>query len=262
MKKGKYKKCKRCGTEFYEFPYLKGKKKFCSADCANKYNADKLSKDRKGKGNPMYRAKPWNNNLSKKEQNKYKQKLIIKIKNKKVRIPWNKNKELSKKHKLKISKSRKGLYLSKTTKEKISKTQKGHIGYMLGKKHSKQTRKQMSRVHKTRMQDVNERMKSSQPLELNGNWLGGKSFEPYSIKFNKGLKEKIKKRDNYICQLCKIKEKDYFQQLSIHHIDYDKKNCGENNLITLCQSCNSKVNYNRSIWQKYFNRIIHNKYEK
>jgi len=60
MKKGKYKKCKNCGIEFYEFPYLKGKKKFCSTNCANKYNAEKLSKDRKGKGNPMYGKRAWN----------------------------------------------------------------------------------------------------------------------------------------------------------------------------------------------------------
>ena len=36
----------------------------------------------------------------------------------------------------------------------------------------------------------------------------------------------------------------------VHHIDYDKKNCVSNNLITLCIPCHMKTNYNRSYWQQ------------
>jgi hypothetical protein len=45
--------------------------------------------------------------------------------------------------------------------------------------------------------------------------------------------------------LCGVEEKDYFQKLSIHHIDYNKENCKDDNLITLCRGCNAIVNYGR-----------------
>ncbi len=78
-------------------------------------------------------------------------------------------------------------------------------------------------------------------------WKGGISFEPYSSKFNKQLKKEIKKRDNFTCQNCNKKE-----NLCIHHIDYNKQNCSHNNLITVCNSCNSKFNFNREKWTEYF----------
>ena len=83
-------------------------------------------------------------------------------------------------------------------------------------------------------------------------WLGGKSFEPYSPEFNKQLKELIRMRDNYTCQLCGLPERESLKKLTNHHINYDKKNCLPNNLITLCNACNSKVNKDREHWQRYF----------
>ena len=82
----------------------------------------------------------------------------------------------------------------------------------------------------------------------NPNWKNGISFLPYDSKFNKNLKEKIKIRDNYICQECGTD-----LNLSIHHIDYDKNNNIEENLITLCFTCNSKANARRPYWKEYFN---------
>ena len=48
----------------------------------------------------------------------------------------------------------------------------------------------------------------------------------------------------------------YNKKQSIHHIDYDKQSCKDNNLITLCSSCNSVVNYNRDYWYAYFTYLI------
>jgi len=84
-------------------------------------------------------------------------------------------------------------------------------------------------------------------------WMGGVSFLPYPPEFNNKLKHKIKKRDNFTCQLCGIKQYTY---QAIHHIDYEKDNCSESNLITLCLSCNVKVNQNRDFWKQYFTEII------
>ena len=40
--------------------------------------------------------------------------------------------------------------------------------------------------------------------------------------------------------------------LHIHHIDYNKNNCSHINLITLCSSCNTRANYNKSYWKNFY----------
>jgi len=92
--------------------------------------------------------------------------------------------------------------------------------------------------------------------ENNGNWKGGISFEPYSSEFNSKLKEQIKERDNRICQLCGVPECECTQGLSVHHIDYNKKNSNPSNLITLCHRCNSKANSFRNKWREYFTKLM------
>ena len=45
--------------------------------------------------------------------------------------------------------------------------------------------------------------------------------------------------------------------LTVHHIDYNKQNCKESNLITLCNSGNARVNFNRKYWIGFFkNKIL------
>ena len=76
------------------------------------------------------------------------------------------------------------------------------------------------------------------------------------------LRETIRKRDNYQCQNkeCNMVEEEhliiYGINLHIHHIDYNKKNSNENNLLALCLQCNLRANYNRNYWSKYYNEII------
>lgn len=89
------------------------------------------------------------------------------------------------------------------------------------------------------------------------NWRGGLSFEPYGIDFNNDLKEAIRKRDDYVCQLCDAKENGY--KLHVHHIDYGKQNNNEWNLIALCRSCHVKTNGNRDYWIKYFQEFQNNR---
>ena len=76
------------------------------------------------------------------------------------------------------------------------------------------------------------------------NWRGGSSFEPYSIDWTEDLRRAIRKRDKYTCQLCGKEP-----ALHCHHIDYNKKNCNPENLITLCHSCHLKTNGNRKYWK-------------
>lgn len=88
--------------------------------------------------------------------------------------------------------------------------------------------------------------------EKSPNWQGGTSNFPYPFEFNGELKEFIRERDNNTCQLCgKIKEKDK-RTLCVHHINHDIDDLFELNLITLCNSCNGKVNSRRDFWEDYF----------
>jgi len=91
--------------------------------------------------------------------------------------------------------------------------------------------------------------------EGHSNWKGGISCEPYcDVWTDKEYKESIKLFHNYTCQNedCRGTSK----RLCLHHINYNKKDCEPKNLITICNSCNARANYNRKEWQKYYkNRI-------
>ena len=90
-------------------------------------------------------------------------------------------------------------------------------------------------------------------------WMGGISFEPYSMDWTNSLRIAIRERDHYTCQICGEKQGD--KAFSVHHIDYNKKNCNPTNLITLCKKCHQKTNFNREYWIKYFyaNKILPHK---
>lgn len=87
--------------------------------------------------------------------------------------------------------------------------------------------------------------------EKSPTWQGGKSFEPYSINWCETLRRSIRERDEYVCRICFIEQGDIAHD--VHHIDYDKKHCDPDNLITLCHSCHAKTNVNRDYWKQLFN---------
>ncbi|GAG69434.1 unnamed protein product [marine sediment metagenome] len=172
----------------------------------------------------------------------------------------------------KMSISHLGGYHTKDTKERMSLAQKGHFGYTLGFHHTKETKEKL-RI--ARLGENNPMFGKPSPFrdryhtkesrekisfsrigkycgENHPNWQGGISFEPYTPEFNRQLKELIRQRDGCKCQLCGMPECENGKSLCIHHIDYIKKNCLPNNLITLCGGCNTKVNFNRGCWSEYF----------
>ena len=91
--------------------------------------------------------------------------------------------------------------------------------------------------------------------EKHYNWKGGISCEPYcDVWLDKDFKESIKERDGYKCQ-----NHDCWRtsnRLMVHHIDYNKKNCKPENLITLCGSCNSRANKNRDQMTIFYQNIL------
>lgn len=154
----------------------------------------------------------------------------------------------------------------------------GKLHPLYGKKLSMKARKKMSKAHLGRIKGpqseewINKRMESLRRWinknpdinkgEKHPNWRGGISRLPYSFEFNNELRKQIRERDNFICQKCGIYESELKRKLSIHHIDYDKKNCDPSNLLSLCISCNFKVNYKREYWINYFQKYMKEKFLK
>lgn len=136
-----------------------------------------------------------------------------------------------------------------------------------GFKHSKEFCEAISkRMLGMKHPGLSERMRKNNPMKkpevimkVSGKnssaWRGGIAAEPYcDVWLDKEYKESILERDNYTCQNpdcwgapCK---------LHIHHIDYIKKNCSPWNLLTLCNSCNTRANKNRDYWQELYQDIV------
>lgn len=72
-------------------------------------------------------------------------------------------------------------------------------------------------------------------------WRGGSAYGEYPVEFNAKLRAKIRKRDNYQCRNCSKKQR----SLDVHHIDANKQNTSEDNLISLCRSCHRKAHWGR-----------------
>lgn len=93
-------------------------------------------------------------------------------------------------------------------------------------------------------------------------WRGGLSSKPYCFIWNlvegKELKKNILERDGYQClnPLCNKKTK----RLFVHHINYNKALCGPDNLISLCNGCNSSANYNRQWHTEWYQLILKKRY--
>lgn len=161
----------------------------------------------------------------------------------------------SKQSKKNMSLGRIGIKLSEECKIKMSKSAKksinsgrfvkGHIPNNLNILHNPITWKKISNSLKGKMIG-----------EKNHQWLGGKSFEPYTSQFNKEFKNLIKLRDNFCCLNCGISEQKHIiltkKKLPVHHIDYNKKNTCLYNCCALCLACNSIANKNRGQWKLYY----------
>jgi hypothetical protein len=89
-------------------------------------------------------------------------------------------------------------------------------------------------------------------------WCGGISKEPYGVDFSDDLKQAVREYYNYTCQQCYIHESELIVRLSIHHIDYNKRNNVFINLIPLCNSCHTKTNSNREYWKILFIEKVKN----
>jgi hypothetical protein len=109
--------------------------------------------------------------------------------------------------------------------------------------------------------EVRDKISLSKMGNKNPAWVNGKSHEPYcDVFFDKEFRTIVLNRDKHVCQNCGVTRllslKVFDQNLAIHHINYDKKDCDLFNLITVCSSCNAKANINRSYWQSHYYNLM------
>ena len=122
--------------------------------------------------------------------------------------------------------------------------------------------KKLSEDRKQKLREHNIKIGNKPPIKRGSEshlWRGGISFLPYTLDWTETLRKSIRERDNYICQECGVHQDELKYKLHCHHIDYDKKNCNPDNLVSLCRSCHVKTNGDRDYWKNYF-KEQHNEY--
>ena len=150
----------------------------------------------------------------------------------------NKGKLRSLETRTRISNARKGLILSPETRAKISAAK-------MGQKNSLEVRAKISAA-----------LKGTRKGDKNPHWLGGISREPYGWEWDNKLRKRVRQRDGYSCQLCGGQQLKHANSLSVHHIDYDKRNNDPVNLIALCNPCHMRTGGNRYYWTALFQELM------
>ena len=109
---------------------------------------------------------------------------------------------------------------------------------LLGYVNSPETREKMriAQTGKRLSETTKAKISEHNTGEKNHFWIDGRALEKYSADWTKALKEEIRKRDDYTCQDCGS-----IPSIIVHHIDHDKKNCGPDNLVTLCRKCHINI---------------------
>ena len=210
-------KCKCCGESFLACKYArKYPGLFCSISCANKKKTFSLQRN---------------------------QKISESIRGKNHPLYGKHHSVATKK---KIGDANRGNFHTEETKQRISEAERGSKNHFYGKTLSKEAKKIVSEKAK-------KRFKNS---ENHPNWKGGISSEPYCfIWINSEWRKIIYERDKK--KICWNPECwNSSKKRVLHHIDYNKKNCTSKNIITLCNSCNIRANYNRNKWQEIFTEVM------
>ena len=102
----------------------------------------------------------------------------------------------------------------------------------------------------SRSDEIKKKMGDARRGEKNWNWKGGIKCKGYTAEWNGELQNKIRQKFSFVCQVCGKNGH------VVHHIDYNKKNNSDNNLITMCRKCHASTNFNRFFWESHFKYIM------
>jgi 5-methylcytosine-specific restriction endonuclease McrA len=153
----------------------------------------------------------------------------------------------------------KGKKTLKSNPEKWARTLKKRSKKMKGRKASQETREKLSKARRGMKLSTSHKNNISKSVskrwsdggfdkihkgENNWRWKGGIPKE-YPLEFSKSLKDFIKFRDKHKCQVCSRKI-DTKRKSHIHHIDGNKRNNNQDNLILLCVSCHTAIHSKRT----------------
>ena len=152
-----------------------------------------------------------------------------------------------------------GKHPSQKTRDKLSKNNrmrnpeeaKKHSEIMKGKKFTKEHIENIIFSLKKYYKEHPEEIKG----ENNGNWKGGISYEPYCIKFDEKLKERVREFFGRCCYICGISESEMGYRLSVHHVNYNKMVCCNDVkplFVPLCKKCHGKTQADREYWEEFF----------
>ena len=165
-------------------------------------------------------------------------------------------------HRQRLREAQTGKKYSEESRRKMSLVKKGKKRNSFTEEHRKNISLYHARPHLGKTFSMEHKQKISVALkgkymgEKSSSWRGGIAYQPYPREFDKELRLKIRKRDNFTCCLCGKTEREELEELNrvlaVNHIDFDKNNCKESNLNTLCVRCNVKINRDREYWTNYF----------
>jgi 5-methylcytosine-specific restriction endonuclease McrA len=157
-------------------------------------------------------------------------------------IPWNKDKESPK-----VSGEKSNFWKGGKTVKKICPTCKKEFKVYRSQYFVECCSRRCARLgHKQSLEQIEKRTSKTRGKN-HYNFQNWRSREPYGENWNNTLKEAIRQRDNYKCQICGCPQEECFDKLTIHHIDKIKTNLNPNNLISLCRKCHGKVHFNKII---------------
>lgn len=153
-------------------------------------------------------------------------------------------------HKINISNALKRKIKSKEWTNKILLSRENNPRYELVKQ----------QISKT-MKEKYKRGEIKSQFYIDGRWKKDPNsmYNQYGGDFTEELKQKIRLRDNWTCQLCSK-----LRSVHVHHIDLNKLNNHETNLIVLCSKCHAKHHHKSNVefnnQKQLFEAIINAKY--
>ncbi len=161
--------------------------------------------------------------------------------------------------KIKDARARQVMKAGRTySEESKEKNRQAHLGK--AQTQEARDRKSIALTGKPKSMEHRVSIAKSKAGENNPRWLGGISKLPYTQDWTEDLKDAIRKRDHYTCQLCGISHAELYERhqrkLTVHHIDYNKDNCDPINLISLCVSCHAKAVHRREAWKVFFSQRV------